>query len=328
MTLFRKSTMKNVRATVGLCAVALVAATLGAACKSENKTFRESACGTDEARWCAPRTFAGGITVDAATLTAGHDSYMLYCYACHGENGDGRGPSSYGFRPPPRNFTLGIFKFARLRSSDELPNDDDLYRIVHGGLHGTPMLAWDIPEGELMNIIQYIKTFAPAKWEKKKKSGELVKTLEPFELPADPWAGKEAESVARGRELYHFKAECANCHPAYGTKEELYKLSVEAAKRQPDIFKALTGFREDPYGSVAKDSTEYGVWVPAAPAPSEKVGHHDKGHAEGSKEKAEEGKKAGEGKAADEGKEKGTTIPVKIFPPDFTFTPIDRKSVV
>src|SRR6185369_7203299 len=147
MTLSRKSTLKKIRAGLGLCAVTVAAAVLGLACKSEDKTFRAEACGNaDEAvaRWCAPRTFAGGITVDAATLNAGHDSFMLYCYACHGENGDGRGPSSYGLRPPPRNFKLGIFKFARLRSSDELPNDDDLYRIVHGGLHGTAMLPWDI----------------------------------------------------------------------------------------------------------------------------------------------------------------------------------------
>ena len=27
---------------------------------------------------------------------------------------------------------------------NELPNDEDLYRIVRGGLHGTPMLPWAI----------------------------------------------------------------------------------------------------------------------------------------------------------------------------------------
>ena len=321
MNLSRKPTMKNLRAGVGLCAVTIAASAFGTACSSEDKTFRESACGTEAARWCAPRTFAGGITADAHTLTAGHDSYMLYCYACHGENGDGRGPSSYGLRPPPRNFTLGIFKFARLRSSDELPHDDDLYRIVHNGLNGTAMLPWDIPDVELMNIIQYIKTFAPAKWEKKKKSGELVKNLEPFELPADPWAGKEKEAEARGKELYHFKAECANCHPAFGSKEELYKLSVEASKREPETFKVITGFREDPYGSVAKDSTEYGVWMPAVEAAGEKVGH-GMAQPQETKEKAEEGKKAGEGKAAPPGKEDGTMVPVRIFPPDFTFSPL------
>jgi hypothetical protein len=166
-------------------------------------------------------TFAGGIESDGKGLNQGYASYMRYCYACHGEKGDGTGPSSAGLRPPPRDFTKGLFKFARLRSSDELPNDEDLVRIVTRGLHGTAMLAWDIPEGELANVLQYIKTFSP-KWTKKKKNGEPVKTLEPFEAGEDPWAGKEAEAIVAGKQLYHLRAECLNCHPGYGTKEELY----------------------------------------------------------------------------------------------------------
>jgi mono/diheme cytochrome c family protein len=266
---------KSSACLVGAVAVASAA---GLSCKSEQHQFH--ACTTEavtayvdgvtkekkaldfsEDRWCAPRTFAGGVTIEKSTLDAGHDAYMLYCYACHGENGDGKGPASFGLRPPPRNFTQGIFKFARMRSSDELPADEDLYRIVHGGLHGTAMLAWDIPEAELMMILQYVKTFAPQKWEKKKKNGEPVKTLEVAENPPDPWVGKDAESVSRGRDLYHFKAECVNCHPMYGAKDELYKLSVDANKREPDIFKPITGFRDDAYGSVAKDSSEYGVRI-------------------------------------------------------------------
>lgn len=245
-----------------LALVVTASAALGLSCAQEKNTFRQSACGSEDpkvAQYCAPRTFAGNITVGAQTLQEGHDAYMLYCYACHGENGDGKGPASYGLRPPPRDFTQGIFKFARLRSSDDTANDEDLVRIVKGGLHGTAMLPWDVPPGELDKIIHYIKTFAPKKWEKKKKNGEPVKVLEAFQLPADPWAGKEAAAVQRGKELYHLKAECVNCHPGYDTKEALYKLSVDASKREPDTFKPLTGFRDDFYGSSAKDSQEYGV---------------------------------------------------------------------
>ena len=197
------------------------------------------------------------IEVSAHDLNQGYEAYMLYCYACHGEKGDGHGPASWGLRPPPRDFRKGVFKFARLRSSDELPNDDDLFRIVRGGLHGTAMLPWDIPDIELDKTIQYIKTFAPDKWEKRKKSGELVKTLDTFEAAADPWAGKADAAIQRGKELYHLRAECMNCHPAYDTKESLYKMSVDAAKRDPENFKAIGGFREDPYGSVAKDAPAY-----------------------------------------------------------------------
>src|SRR4051794_2234389 len=184
MNPFRTKKKSSGALQVGAIVGAMVASVAAASC--EKPHFTEE------------KTFAGGITADAHTLNSGYEAYMLYCYTCHGEKGDGKGPSSYGLRPPPRNFTQGIFKFARLRSSDELPNDEDLFRIVRGGLHGTPMLAWDITDGQLNAIIQYVKTFSPKKWEKKKKSGEPVKTLEPFTLPADPWAGKDAEAVSRG----------------------------------------------------------------------------------------------------------------------------------
>jgi mono/diheme cytochrome c family protein len=110
-------------------------------------------------------------------------------------------------------------------------------------------------------VIQYIKTFAPQKWAKKRKNGEPVKVVEPFTVTPDPWVGKEAEGIARGRDLYHFKAECATCHPSYGGKEELYKLSVAANQRDPKMFAVITGFRQDMYGSVAKDSPEYKVRI-------------------------------------------------------------------
>jgi mono/diheme cytochrome c family protein len=218
----------------------------GAGCaEAEPGPFKES------------RTFAGNIEVSAHDLNEGYQSYRHYCQPCHGEKGDGKGQSGFGLKPPPRDFTKGVFKFARLRSSDELPHDEDLFRIVRGGLHGTAMLPWDVPDAELDRIVQYIKTFAPQKWEKRKKNGDIVKTLEPFETPKDPWEGKGDEAVARGKELYHLRAECLNCHPAYDTKEALYKMSVEAATRDPKNFKALGGFREDMYGSVAKDAPEY-----------------------------------------------------------------------
>ena len=247
-----RRSVKTKLTTAWLGATAAAAALLAcgtSACSSHDYPFKEG------------KTFAGNIEVSAHDLNSGYEAYTLYCYACHGEKGDGKGPSSYGLRPPPRDFTKGIFKFARLRSSDELPHDEDLFRIVRGGLHGTAMLPWDIPDIELDKIVQYIKTFAPQKWETRKKNGDLVKTLEPFEPGKDPWEGKVEQGVARGKELYHLRAECLNCHPSYETKADLYKLSVDATKRDPASFKVIGGFRDDPYGSVAKDSPEYGVKI-------------------------------------------------------------------
>src|SRR5437867_1761932 len=102
----------------------------------------------------------GGKVISADTLNEGQRRFMLYCRPCHGEKGDGKGPSSPGLRPPPRDFTLGTFKFGAVPGGT-LPHDEDIVRIVRNGLHGTAMLAWDVPEQDLQNIIQYIKTFSP-----------------------------------------------------------------------------------------------------------------------------------------------------------------------
>lgn len=186
----------------------------------------------------------GGKTVPAEVLTQGERDYALYCRACHGDHGDGKGPAAKGLRPPPRDFTLGTFKFAAV-AGGSLPADDDLKRIVRSGLHGTAMRAWDgVPESNLEAIIQYLKTFSP-RWKDEVPGDPILPT-------PDPWKGREAEGVARGRALYHGLAQCNSCHPSY-----LSKQGIDLASRQ------LTGnpvsdFRDDLYGSALKES-DYGV---------------------------------------------------------------------
>jgi mono/diheme cytochrome c family protein len=188
----------------------------------------------------------GGKVVPAELLTQGERDYMLYCRACHGENGDAKGPSAPGLRPPPRDFTLGTFKFAAVPGGT-LPHDGDLVRIVRFGLNGTAMLAWDgVPERSLEGIIQYLKTFSP-RW-KDEEPGEAL------ELSADPFAADPAGGVTRGLKLYHAVAQCLGCHPAYATKEEIDAASRELAGR------GTSDFRADMYGSEIKDS-DYGVKI-------------------------------------------------------------------
>lgn len=368
----------------GFFAGATVAASaiLGASCKPDKVPFKP-----DDSR-----TFAGDVTVSGADLNHGWESYMRYCYACHGEQGDGKGPAAYSLRPPPRDFTKGVFKFARMRGNDDFPNDEDLVRIVKGGLHGTAMLPWDIQDEELRRILQYIKAFGPvlrcptsvhgaggevadvdggvtvtvtakdakdehavteirarakvladysklavpggalkhcpvvtqdtkietsdvdggakitikpkeggdasslqkeaharmkeatehgahtdvgeqqyrgSRWERtKKKKGDPdpnarmpYPVLDEWTPEPDPWTGKEEAAIKLGKELYHLKAECVNCHPGYDTKENLFKMSVEANKRDSANFSVLKGFRDDLYHSQAKKSDEYGMLI-------------------------------------------------------------------
>jgi Cytochrome C oxidase, cbb3-type, subunit III len=191
-----------------------------------------------------PLKLAGGRTLSIAQLESGRDGYMQYCRPCHGEHGDGKGPASPGLRPPPRDFTTGLFKFAAV-AGGSLPHDDDLVRIVRNGLHGTAMLAWDVPERRLQDIVQYLKTFSP-RW-KDEEPGEAI-TPSP-----DAWAGgRRAQGVERGRKLYHGLAQCLGCHPAHASKREIDTASRELTGNP------TTDFRVDLYGAVLKES-DYGV---------------------------------------------------------------------
>src|SRR5260221_5275675 len=129
----------------------------------------------DAPKFDAPVVLAGQ-TVQPEQLRDGYDAYMQYCRPCHGDNGDGKGYSSLGLRPPPRDFTQGTFKFGGVVAPG-LPPDSELKRIVKSGLHGTAMLPWDITDVELDNTIQYIKTFSP-RWQTE-KPGEPVVGADP-----------------------------------------------------------------------------------------------------------------------------------------------------
>jgi len=246
----------------------------------------------------------GGARVSAERLNSGLESYTHYCRACHGDKGDGRGVSALGLRPPPRDFTQGKFKFAAVESGN-LPNDDDFRRIVHGGLHGTAMLAWEVPEDELNNIIPYIKTFSP-KWQKGKPGKPVV-------TPADPWQGNEPAAVARGKELYHVTTQCAGCHPNYATKDDIAQMTLRTKKFQ------VTGFRDDMYGSVLKES-EYRTTLrpidePAKPA---HAAHRHAAKGEAAEASGAEGKAKAEAKTEGEETSAARYFMVSILPPDFT----------
>jgi mono/diheme cytochrome c family protein len=232
-----------------LCwAAALCAAVAAVGCTTHKQIFSE------------PEVL-GGEEIDAETLNMGRTSYMLYCYACHGEEGDGKGPAAYAYWPPPRDFRKTSFKFAGVPEGD-VPTDDELMRIVLDGLNGTAMLPWEIPEEDLWLALQYIKTFSPEKkgWRHPRKK-PVAPTIAPdpfFVIPRvavwdddafDEWitelgeAGeqvpgdakgieefrkqKRAEAVAKQAEAIQKGAAqyhaggCQLCHAAYVPPEQI-----------------------------------------------------------------------------------------------------------
>ena len=46
----------------------------------------------------------------AALIAKGKAAYAVWCVACHGEKGEGDGPTAHTLDPKPRNFATGKFK--------------------------------------------------------------------------------------------------------------------------------------------------------------------------------------------------------------------------
>ena len=171
---------------------------------------------------CTEPTFTrdqvlGGERVSAAELERGQELYERYCAICHGERGDGLGPSAALMWPPPRDFTTAQFKFAGAPDGS-LAHDAELTRIVRGGLAGTAMQPWDLPDPELAAVLDYLKTFSPPG---RGYRDPLRRPARPA-LPPDPTVGQDPAAVrAEGARLYHAVLQCNACHPSYATPAEL-----------------------------------------------------------------------------------------------------------
>ena len=133
----------------------------------------------------------------AFTQDAGKTLYMQRCFWCHGESGDGEGPSTERMEPRPRDFTQAQFKI-RSTAHEQLPTDEDLIRTISEGIPNTPMPGWNtvLSEREIKELVVYLKTFSP------RFGGEEQDTLS---IPSAP------ASAERGEEIFE-KAKCFRCH--------------------------------------------------------------------------------------------------------------------
>jgi mono/diheme cytochrome c family protein len=99
----------------------------------------------------------------AADVAAGKAAYTANCSSCHGETGKGDGPVGAVLQPPPRDLSLGEFKFDT--DSDGTPGTDtDLQEVITkgaGAFGGNQMMApWGgvLSADDVTNIIAYIRS--------------------------------------------------------------------------------------------------------------------------------------------------------------------------
>ena len=164
---------------------------------------------------------AGAAQAQAGDAEAGEAVYQKRCLQCHGKEGDGLGPAAERLNPPPRDFTLGLYKFQTSAFDADLPNDADLIRMIRDGMPGTAMPGWSdlLSETEIRDVIAYIKAFA-----------ELEGTPE-GQIDYGTQVQSSPESIAAGDKLFHADDRCSECHGVMGKGDAIKKLKNDNGER-------------------------------------------------------------------------------------------------
>ena len=192
----------------------------------------------------------------ADDIDRGKVIYDKRCSWCHGAEGAGDGPAAEFLNPPPRDFTLGLYKWKSTPFDEYTPSDEDFARMIAGesahkkvsgwdGMSRTSMPGWGdlLSKDEVREVAAYIKSLAG---------------LEKAEKPSISTSGKvdaSKESIERGRKI--FKDACSECHGNEGRGDAAKKLrddwgartwprdltkgwSFRAGNRPEDIYTRVT----------------------------------------------------------------------------------------
>jgi DMSO reductase family type II enzyme heme b subunit len=163
-------------------------------------------------------------------IEKGKALYGKLCAFCHGVEGAGDGPAAQYLNPPPRDLTMGLYKWKTTPFDEYAPTDEDFGKMISGmrthdsipgwdGMNGTSMPGWAdvLGASEVTQISAYLKSLAG---------------LEKAQKPAIDISGKvkpESGSLERGKAL--FKDRCSECHGEVGHGNATKKLKDDWGAR-------------------------------------------------------------------------------------------------
>jgi mono/diheme cytochrome c family protein len=148
--------------------------------------------------------------------------YGQHCEICHGANGDGEGRRATELSPRPRNFVRGVFEF-RSTPTGTLPADEDIWKVISNGLHGTAMVPWiSLSEKDRWALVAFVEGFSPRFGAEKRSSLVAV--------PSRP--AETSELIAQGKKLFS-EAGCVECHGKNGNGDGPSVSSLRDAAGRP-----------------------------------------------------------------------------------------------
>lgn len=149
-------------------------------------------------------------------LELGERLYGWNCLPCHGAEGKGDGPQARRQGLHPRDFTRGLFKL-KTSAPGEMPFDEDLYRTLSVGIIPGGMPRNDALEPkDRWALVATVKSLAVrTKSDGSRESHFETKPPRRNWIPPSPPDPDELE-VARGRDLFTTRVQCASCHGPTG----------------------------------------------------------------------------------------------------------------
>ncbi|MBZ5602391.1 MAG: c-type cytochrome [Acidobacteriia bacterium] len=149
------------------------------------------------------------LPAGAQSVDAGGPLYRVHCYPCHGQEGES---------VPGVSFRSGQYRRAS--------TDEELSRIILGGIPGTGMPPTNLSADERRNLVAYLRSMH--------STGE---------------SAKGAGDAARGMAIFDGKGACLNCHRVRGKGSRMGPdlSDVGALRNAAYLEKALT----DPNDAIA-----------------------------------------------------------------------------
>jgi len=138
-----------------------------------------------------------------AEIENGGRVYQANCAGCHGPEGDAVAGTNFG---------TGRFRRAS--------SDDELVRIIMGGIPGTPMPPSNFSDGQAGTIVAYLRSMA---------GGTISRGA-----PASGDAG-------RGRSVFEGKGQCLTCHAVGGSGSRVGPnlTDIGAVRRAADLERSI-----------------------------------------------------------------------------------------
>ena len=110
--------------------------------------------------------FAAAPKKTPELLAQGKKLFEQNCSACHGSNGDGKGPAGAALKPSPTDFTKPLKEWPNTKG-----DANKIFEVISKGIPGSAMVKWDqFSEQERWGLVYTVMDFsASSKTPAKKK---------------------------------------------------------------------------------------------------------------------------------------------------------------